>query len=289
MTGLGPGIHDIPVQDYHADPCETPSLSKSIIHTLLTQSPAHAYAAHPRLNQDFERVEEQKYDVGNIAHALLLQGLETVHLVNAPDWRTNAAKEERDLARQHGRTPLLTHQMADVRRMVDAVREQLAHFDATPPLFIDGKPEQTMVWEEDGVTCRALVDWLHDDMSTIDDLKTTSRSANPATWRSTLYGMGADLQVAFYRRGLKALTGLEPEFRFCVVETAPPFAVSVIALAPDALALADSKVEWAINKWRTCVATDTWPCYPQQVCYVQAPGWEESRWLEFETREELAA
>ena len=49
IVWLDAGIHDIPPREYHADPCPAPSLSRSIAKLLVERSPAHAYAAHPRL------------------------------------------------------------------------------------------------------------------------------------------------------------------------------------------------------------------------------------------------
>jgi hypothetical protein len=51
--------------------------------------------------------------------------------------------------------------------------------------------------------------------------------------------------AAWYLRGLKAVTGAEAEFRFVVCETRPPYAVSVVGLAPEVLQLAEKKVRRA--------------------------------------------
>ena len=281
MEPLGPGIHDITAADYHADPAAEPSLSASVAHLLCARSPLHAWSAHPRLNPDHERVERTVFDIGTVAHAALLLGEASCYVVDAPNWQTKAAKEERDRARELGLTPLLACQWADVEAMVAAVRPQLEAFDAEPPLLTDGKPEQTLIWQEDGVTLRARADWLHDDFTAIDDLKTTSGSAHPQDWtRRRLWDIGADIQAAMYVRGLRALTDADPQFRFCVVETSPPYAVSVVGLAPSALELANEKVAYAIARWRECMATGEWPAYTSRVAYAETPAWQEASWLE---------
>lgn len=287
---MKPGIHTMTADAYHADPCSVPSLSASMAHLLLTTSPAHARQAHPKLNPEHERNEEAKFDVGTVAHALLLQGEDIAVIVDADDWRTNAAKEERDFARASGQIPLLAKHWEAVQAMVAAAREQLAEHDAAPALFNDGKPEQTLIWEEPcGITCRSRLDWLRDDHTTIDDLKTTARSANPEAYSRALFNVGGDVQAAFYLRGLKALTGADAEFRWVVVETAPPYALAVISPGPDVLALAEAKVEWAVQLWKQGIETDSWPGYPRQVCYAELPPWEETRWMEREAMEDVAA
>lgn len=287
---IGAGIHTLAAEEYHADPCERPSLSASIANVLCRQSPRHAWAAHPRLNPSYRTEESEKFDIGKAAHALLLEGgMESVEVIEADDWRTKAAKEARDEARAAGRFPLLARQWQDVEQMTNAAAAQLARSDADPPVFTDGTPEQTAVWDDEGVLCRARIDWLRDDLTAIDDYKTTSRSASPESWSHTLFNMGCDVQAAFYLRGIANLTGMTPEWRFVVQETYPPYALSVFSLAPDALALARRKVAYAINTWRDCLARDHWPAYTERIVWAEAPPWYEARWLDREAMGEGVA
>ena len=46
--------------------------------------------------------------------------------------------------------------------MIEAANQQLDAFGLTPRPFTDGQPEVPLVWDLDGVKCRALIDWLHD-------------------------------------------------------------------------------------------------------------------------------
>lgn len=288
---LAAGIHEsVAAAEYHAACTDSPSLSASIARILVNKSPAHAKAAHPVLNPELERKDEAKFDVGTAAHRLFLEGDDAIAVYSlATDWRTKDAKEFREIARSSGQIPLLLEQAGDVRSLVASARDQLARHRADPPLFADGKPEQTLVWEEEnGITCRARLDWLHDDFTAIDDLKTTSASADPEKWTRTMYGMGADLQVAFYIRGVEKLTGVRPVFRFCVVETYQPYALSVIDLAPSALMLAEAKVDSAIGLWAQCLEDDSWPAYTEQVASIELPTWEEMRWLSRDGMEEAA-
>lgn len=286
------GIHDdITARDYHADMIDVaPSLSASLITTLISQSPRHAWTEHPRLNPDHHRVEKGSFDLGTAAHEVWLLGNDhLVHRVEANDWRTKAAQEVRDRARAEGMVPLLTKEWKRVSAMLTAVRKQLPHLDVKPAMFTDGKAEQTLVWRDHGVLCRARADWLRDDHTAIDDLKTTP-SANPHAWtRTTLWSIGGDIQLAFYLRGLKALTGVDAEFRFLLAETHPPYSVCPVSLAPDALALANDKIDRALEVWQRCLETDVWPSYPSQVCYAEAPPWREAEWQRQQEIEQAVA
>ena len=270
-------------EEYHGDPMEQPSLSASIAHLLCTMSPLHAWLAHPRLNPDYEREEDAKFDVGTVAHALLLQGkdpAEVVEIVDADDWRTKAAKEARDAARDAGKVPLLSKQAEAVAAMLSATRAQMDACDSDPRLFTDGQPEQTLTWQEpNGVLCRARLDWLRDDLVTIDDYKTTSASANPERWTRTMFQIGGDVQAAFYLRGLRAVTGRRATFRFVVQETFPPYALSVVVPSEAALEVGNAKVEHALAVWERCLASGEWPAYPQERAYAYPPMWEAQRWI----------
>jgi hypothetical protein len=284
------GITDIHADAYHADPCETPSLSASIAHILCTASPAHARAAHPKLNPDLQREHKDAFDLGNVVHELVLDQDTTLKVLDYPDWRTKAAQEDRDECRENGWIPLLSKDYERVEQMFDAVRRQLADLNVVPSLFTDGQPERTLMWEEPGgVMCRARLDWLRDDLAAVDDLKTTSRSANPEAYSRALFGVGGDVQAAFYIRGVQELTGETPEFRWVVVETSAPFALSVVAPAPDVLELGHRKVGHAIRLWRDCLASGMWPGYPDRVCWANAPDYEVARWMDREALIEEAA
>lgn len=285
-------VIDIGAAEYHADLTgDTPTLSASTIKTLLYKSPAHAWHAHPKLNAAYQREQDDRFNLGTVVHSLLLENAASnIEVVDAPDWRTKIAKEAKEWAKDYGRIPMLKHQWDEAQAAVNGIRDNIAKLNVKPAPFTDGHPEQSIVWDEAGVRCRALIDWWHTNQHTIDDLKTTERSANPEGWtRRTLFEIGADIQAAFYQRGVRAVAGVMPEFRFVVAETQPPYAVSVVALGPDVLELANRKIDYALNLWRSCLANDRWPSYPTDVCYAQLPPWEESRWLEREIREENAA
>lgn len=282
-----PGIYEISAEEYHADPVgPAPSLSSSLARTLLAYSPAHARFAHPRLNPDFRREEDEKFDLGSAAHSYILEGESGFAIIDQKDWRTKAAQEARDAARAEGKIPLLAHRWADVQAMAEAAERQLAAFEDTPRPFTGGKPEETLVWREGPVWCRARLDWLHSDHRTIDDLKTSAMSANPDAWGRTLWSSGYDVQTAFYIRGVKAVFGGQPSMRLIVLENTAPYGLSVLSLDPAGLELAERKVRRAINLWRACLEVDRWPCYPTRTCFVDLPPWEEAKAMERELRDE---
>ena len=288
---LDAGIHAaVSVEAYHADPCPQPSLSASMCKIFDGESPLHAWTAHPRLNPAWQPEDPSKiFDLGTVCHALLLEGADVAHVIAATnkegepvtDWRTRVAQLERDAARTAGKIPLLAHQVPEVAAMIQAATVQLAEHKDARDVFRDGKPEQTLIWQEEGgIWCRARLDWLSDSRLKIADYKTTSGSANPETISRLMIASGWDIQAAFYLRGLEALDprpGVTREFRFVVQETFPPYVLCVLGLAPEWQWSGQSKVSRAIELWRKCITDDRWPGYPDRTVYPDLPKWEEER------------
>lgn len=266
---------------YHDDAIaeNRPSLSSTIANIICTRSPAHARAAHPRL-ADVPVVHEAKhYDIGSAVHALLLEPEHAlICRVQAENWRSKAAQEARTTARGLGLIPLLDHDADMVEACVRAVRPQLAAFDDEGTPFLSGLIENTIVWERDGVLCRARPDSMQPNV--IDDLKTAT-SALPAKWTRTISDHGYDVQAAMYLDGLTAVGEVRnPKWRWIVVEPTPPFAVSVIVPGADVLAVGEAKFAYARKWWRHCLEADDWPAYPTEIVEAELPPWaDEARWL----------
>ncbi len=277
-----PGIYTMPADRYHADPVVEPSLSSGIGRTLIYRSPAHARAEHPRLNPDLEPENDERFDLGSAAHALLLEGENRMEVVSADDWRTKAAREARDAARAAGKHPVLLRQFADVNAMVEVAKSAIARCEDLGGLTLaDGVPEQTLIWKEGGAWFRARPDWTSHDRRIKLDYKTTDQSANPLDWWRTIASMGYDFQASFYQRGDRVLGGPEDSsFIFMVQEKSPPYAVSFIGLPPSYIALADAKVDQAIADWQRCIRTNEWPAYSPRIHWVEPPQYLFTQWEE---------
>lgn len=285
-----PGIYTMREDAYHADPCPAPSVSSSIARTLLGKTPRHAWTEHARLNRAFTPETRQEFDLGSASHSYMLGDDRRMRVIQADSYRTNAAKAARDAAYEAGEIPIRTDQLTEVQAMVAEGRRQIAaHREAAYLFGPTGKAEQTVIWQEkNGVWCRARLDWLQNDHELVADYKSTGESANPETWQRTAYNMLLDVQAAWYRRGVKAVTGKLPRFQFAVQEVKPPYALSVIELTPAALDMAEERVEEAIDLWGKCLAADRWPGYPAVVCHIDPPGYEVARHEERKGRAHIA-
>jgi hypothetical protein len=290
MKILKPGIYEIGEDCYHADPCPNPSLSHSIAKMLLHRSPRHAWAAHPRLGNLSQKPANSAMDDGSIIHKLILGKGSEIEVCDFKDWRKDAAKEARDIAREEGRIPVLAGDMPGLEACAKTALEQMRDHPDLAAFFEAGKSEAVIAWRESARWCRGMVDRLPDGKRVpIFDIKTTGQSAAPEAWERRLVHEYAT-QSAFYRRGLHAIRGVEPgPMLFVVIETEAPYCISVITPAPSLAAYADREIERALEVWNECMTDDVWPGYPAFTAHVDLPGYmamrEEERaiWREFLT------
>lgn len=268
-------IESMPEAEYHADPREVPSLSASIANVLLSKSPRHAYMAHPKLG-GIGREATATMDRGSLMHRLVLGAGPPITCVEAEDWRTKAAREQRDEARAAGRIPVLALDLAQARDDAAEVRRQLA----AAGIVLDGMSEATALWDDatyDGrpVACRGRVDHWHPQTATIYDLK-TCRSAHPVALQRHILGYGYHIQRAAYVRAIETLL---PElagrvkFVFLFVELDPVVTVQPVRLSGSMRELGDRRWARAVDTWAQCLATDTWPSYADGIIEIDAPTW----------------
>lgn len=279
---MKPGVYQgVPMAEYLA----MPAVSAGLLHTLDTECPRAAWHAS-WLNPQRDRGDSTKgQDAGSVAHAILLEGSEAcVRSIDAPDWRTKAAKEERDAAREAGKIPLLAHQLPVIRSMVAACCEYLDSLKATEPAIYsmfqgDGESEVTLVWEDaiDGVPCRARPDRISKDRRVIVDYKTVARTAEPNGFGRMVGSMGYDMSVAHYRRGVLTLCNVLPTYVFLVQEVEPPYLCSLVSLEPAYVDFAQRRAMQALERWASCARANDWSGYPPRVAYVELPPWEAAR------------
>ena len=258
MADLAPGFHHgLPMADYIA----LPALNAGTIRTLLDRCPAAAWYESP-WNTTRPRDDTAATDAGSIAHSILLEGDESICQVFNPSeyanakgggvatgWTNNAIREARDACRAAGKIPVLQDDMGEIRALVDAARAYVESLRQDEPAIWrmfqpdGGRSEVTLVWREGETLCKARADRIATDYSIIADYKSSALSVEPDRWgRTQLVSMGYYVSAAWYRRGVRALTGVDPSYVFLCGELAPPFLHSLIGVDPAGLELGDDKI-----------------------------------------------
>lgn len=303
---LGARRLEVTTADYLADPAPEPSLSSSIAKLLLDRSPAHARLAHPKLG-GLAAMSTAATDLGTLIHRYVLGKGAEVEPIDADDFRTKAAQQARDRARQQGRLPVLARvagvavaAAACIRRELERVGVVLdgesevailwqekatmpplaAQADVDPALFATAAAVTGMTpsWTDPGpIWARAMLDHVveRDGMLRVYDLKTI-HCAHPDDCTKSAINYGYDIQQEAYTRAAERLWPEyegRVEFRFLFAETDPPHAVTVAQL--DATMRERGRRRWreAVEIWSRCLHTDTWPGYAQEPVTLWSPGW----------------
>lgn len=278
-----PGIYpDMPIDVYHADPVPGGSLSSSGARKLLDPSCPALF----KWERDNPTPPKREFDLGHAAHKLVLGEGEEIVVTEWDDWRTKAAREERDAIRATGAVPLLAHEGEQVQAMADAIRRH----PLAGPLLAPGNgiAERSIYWTDPatGVRCRVRPDWLiiRPEVTAIVDLKTTT-DASPDAVSKAIETYSYHQQGALYIDGVQA-AGLAPEgarFFFVFQSKKPPYLVTVRELADQAQDIGRARNERALRIYADCIANDHWPDWTgptTEIPQIGMPTWATLRQAE---------
>jgi hypothetical protein len=277
----GPGVYDLPAEQYHQDPVPGGSLSSTGARKLLPPSCPALF----RHWLDEGQAPKADYDFGHAAHKQLLgSGPEIVQL-DYDSWRTNKVKAEAEEARAAGKVPMLIKEYAPIANMIAALRaDPIAGAIFAPGR---GKTEQTLVWhdEQAGVWCRAMLDHLPNPVDgrrlIVADYKTCD-SAAPDDLSRVIHRYGYYQQAAWYVDGVEQL-GLAPHgaaFLLVFQEKAAPYLVTVVELTGVTLDIGRSRNRDARRIYARCMETGQWPGYSQGIELISLPYWVERNFAE---------
>lgn len=277
-----PGVYDIPIDMYHADPVPGGSLSSSGARKLMPPSCPALF----RYWADHGQPPKREFDLGHAAHRLVLGVGEQLVVVDAADWRTKAAKQQRDEAYEAGAAPVLRAEYETCRAMAEALR---AHPVAAALFDPDkGKAEQSLFWRDEptGVIRRARLDWLPNarlhDRTIVPEYKTCA-SANPDALARAMNNFGYHQQAAWNIDAVKATHPLwaddaavpDPAFVFVCQEKTPPYLVTIVEPDRTALKVGRRLNRQAIEVYAECQRTGVWPPYSLDVELIGLPPWVE--------------
>lgn len=298
----GATIHrGVSTRSYHADRLGDggpPRLSSSIAKLLVERTPAHAAIAHPRIRERFvrpteitvegeegEAVKEEATGAqlrGSLIHRLVLGRGADIVAIDAPDFRTKAAKEAKAAALAAGKLPIIASKYEPLREGASAI---VARMREDYGLVLDGESEMMLTWTAhatDGtpVECRCMVDHLWPtghaiDLKTTDDVSLDGIEKHVASY-------GHDIQNACYQSALDAMFGQRPEgstFRFVFAEYDPPYSVSAEPFDGALTTMGAEKWQHALDVWAHCLAFGSWSArYSEEPARVSAKPWALTAW-----------
>jgi hypothetical protein len=144
---------------------------------------------------------------------------------------------------------------------------------AAAELLREAKVEVSLFWvdPETQVPCKARADlWA---APVLADLK-TCRDARIFQFAKTISDYGYYRQLAFYRRGLRALGQTVEHSVLIAVEAEPPHGAQVYRLLDEILVLADRELDDMLKQYKYCKANNHWPGYPEGIEDIGLPVWK---------------
>lgn len=266
----GPGVYDMPAEQYHA----RPELSSSGMRALLppgTPAKFHWDQLTPAEPKD-------EFDFGHVAHKLVLGEGEQIEVLDFDSFRTADARAAKLMAYREGKIPILEREFLKAKAMALEVRKH----PKAKGLFAYGKPEQSLFWRDaaTGIDMRARVDWLREPREgrrlKIVDYKTAAR-VDPESIRRAIADHGYHQQGATYQEAAIAL-GLGDEDTVVTLvfqEKTPPFLVHVVQLHPYDLKLGSARNRRALEIYRECTESGEWPGYPE-ISDIEQSAWAQN-------------
>lgn len=247
-------------------------------------SPAHARYAKGRETQ---RTPAQRF--GQLVHEALLDpaAFTASAVIGGPinaktgkpfgrDTQAWAAYE----AERPGKVIIDPEEHQAIERIRRAV---MACDDARVLLEAAGPVELTIVWTdpETSVLCKGRIDKLAEfgQDRVIADPK-TCQAADERSFVRDIVKWKYHVQDALYIRGVEALMGKRPSFRFIAVEVEEPTGVQVHELTDESIQVADAQISVALHRIRACEQEGQWPSYPPGVKRIALPAWAVDGWLD---------
>jgi len=263
FTGLIPP-EELSNDDYHA----RDEISSSMLKLLDEKTPAHVKGAEAKKGAALDR--------GTAYHTGLLEphNYETTLMRGPADRRGKKWADAQEKADADGKILLVEGDFDDGLRIRDAVHGQ-PHI-ANLLQKNNRQIEYSAFAELDGVRQRTRPDvYLPDDEIMIDPKSTQSASYDD--FQRAIVNYRYHIQAAMYPYVWEGAGGGKVrEFLFLAIETKPPFAAALFELDHECFDEGWTAYRNAVELYKECVATDTWPGYPTETQTMALPRWYKS-------------
>jgi exodeoxyribonuclease VIII len=249
-------------------------MSASALKTLDKSTPLHLTAEREN------HTDTPAFRIGRALHSLLLTPQAYEHdFVTAPDIdrRTKAGKEEWEKFQQvaDGRTVLTQEESNLVETMGRAVRGCVT---ASQLLDACSATELTLRGDWDGVPCKARLDGWIEDHGTIIDIKTHTGVATASDFARAAHSFGYWTQFAFYREMMRKAGKEVSSVILIVVEKGAPHRVRCVAMHPEHLDLAATRLPELVDLYRYYQQNPT-QGWVDTVTEIRLPNWASNDFL----------
>lgn len=167
----------------------------------------------------------------------------------------------------------LTAVPPDVYETAKAMADSVRSHPIAARLLMDGKAEESLFWEQDGIKCACRPDWLRDD-GLVVDLKTT-KDASPDGFQKSAYNFRYHVQAWWYINGLRKCGIDATEFVFIAVESTAPYTVAVYSADSMFYRLGEIEATQDFEKYKECLGSGVWYGYEKEpeIHPLSIPDW----------------
>jgi len=145
-----------------------------------------------------------------------------------------------------------------------------------------GGCEVTLIWERDGLPCKARLDKHITGAAcpdTILDLKKCQPcKADDRSLLRSIRDYAWDVQAAWYTDGAERVTGTRPHFAWIFMEDNEPFDVRPVWVSPAMLEIGRCKAQRGFDLFKWCLQTGRWPGYCEEIDELNPDDWERKRY-----------
>lgn len=282
-----PGIYrNVPMDAYHGDLCDGPSVSKSVLYKCEEQTAKHAFAdwyGNPK--RKVKKTEANHYSLGRAVHHLAGGEAQFAkHFAVRPaiweDWRKKEAQEWKKTQLGLG-MGVLTGDDVDT---ISGIADSLAEHPTIQAGIMKGLVEHTVVWKDaaTGLWIKTRPDVIAVDSRMISDLKTCA-SAAPHRVQKAIGEFGYHMQLAMMDIGLRVVTNSPmnrawaEEHLLVFVEKSDPFVTNIKPVADWALDYGQRQFRRALDLFASCLASGVWTGYPDDEVATGFESWRAKR------------
>lgn len=289
MEKLAQGIHShIPMEVYHGDCCEGPSISASGL-IEVAGCPVKYWAYSPLNPNRFTEESTKALNIGRVAHALALGDppFDDAFVVlpeDPPKRPTKAQRNAKKSSPESLAAIAFWDSMAATGKQLVSYEDHetvklMAHALQMSPqvsrAFEHGKPEQSLIWKdkETGVWLKSRPDWFPNDprQGFIADYK-TAETIEPYALSNAVFRYGYHVQAAMQVDGAKELTGALPlGIAHVCQEKDPPYLAELRMFSSEQIEIGRKVYRTAVRKFADCLSKGKWPGYTVDAQYFETP------------------
>ena len=223
---------------------------------------------HYKYYKQFQKDETPAMRLGKMFHRFLLEPERAKTIVVSPvfDRRTKIGKEgyAEFIDSLPSEAEIIT---SEDNEKIQTMLERVNDTPKARELLSHGESEVCVFWNEDGLECRAKMDYVRNDA--IIDVKTTVFAGN---FESRALANKHHIQASHYLAGTD-----KQEFVFVVVETSPIFGVRIIKAKPKFLLKGFDKRIELMAKFKRCSTDNYWPTYAGgETEEMDLPDWADN-------------